>query len=321
MGQNAAELKSVDVVYTWVDDSFPGYQDVLRTYSKTAEDSSPERTRDNLDLLKYSLRSLAAYVPFVRHIYIVSCAPQVPAWLATDRPGLTVIHHDAIMDRTVLPTFNSFAIVSFLNRIGGLSRRFLYVEDDMLFTRNVLLSDFADEEGRLRLYLRLFATRGAEDRDRDDLSMWSAGLAHTNHLLDEAFGRTPRPAINHTPILIDRNYWDEMLQRWEEDFRRTRHSYFRAKYNVVPEHLYPHFLKYTGRGRVEPVWRTYGTSYLWQLDNSLTRWRLRLARFRLLQPKMVALNDDFGARPNPLVVAEVRAFLEKTYPKKSPFEK
>ncbi len=320
MSQNAAETESVDVVYTWVDDSFPGYRELLQTYSGTAEDRSPERTRDNLDLLKYSLRSLRAYVPFVRHIYIVSCSPQVPRWLATDRPGLTVVHHDAFMDRAVLPTFNSFVIVSFLSRIAGLSRRFLYSDDDMLFCRAVSLSDFADEQGRLKLYLRLFATRGGEQRHRDDLSSWSAALAHTNHLLDEAFGRRARPAINHTPLFIDRDYWDEMIQRWEEDFRRTRMSRFRSKYNVVPEHLYPHFLNHTKRARVMPVLRTYRETYLWQLENSLVRWRFQLARFRLLHPKMVALNDDCGERPSPLAVSHVRAFLEESYPEKSPFE-
>ena len=43
----------IDVVYTWVDDTFPGYRDLLDGYAGTSHDLNPNRTRDNLDLLKY----------------------------------------------------------------------------------------------------------------------------------------------------------------------------------------------------------------------------------------------------------------------------
>src|SRR6185295_14987593 len=181
--EGGGEHEAVDVVYTWVDDSFPGYLELLGRYAKSGHDVNPNRTRDNIDVLRYSLRSVAAYAPFIRHIYILSCAPQVPRWLAKDRNGNSVIHHDAVLDASVLPTFNSFAIVSAMSRIPGLSRRFFYIEDDMLFGRPVTLADFADESGRLRLFPRLSLTCAAKNRHRDDLSPWNTGLAYSNHLL------------------------------------------------------------------------------------------------------------------------------------------
>ena len=132
----------IDVVYTWVDDGFPGYLELLGDHAETPHDRNPNRTRDNLELLRFSLRSLSRYAPWVGRVYLVTCRPQLPAWLDPEASNLTIVHHDQIIDAEVLPTFNSFAILSHLYRIEGLSDRFLYFEDDMLLGNRTLPSDF-----------------------------------------------------------------------------------------------------------------------------------------------------------------------------------
>ena len=104
----------LDLVYTWVDDSFPGYLDELNHYVADKRDTNPNRTRDNLDIIRYSQRSLARNLSGIRKIYFLTCRPQLPAWLNTDHPQIEVVHHDQIMDPAILPTYNSFAIVSHL---------------------------------------------------------------------------------------------------------------------------------------------------------------------------------------------------------------
>ena len=310
----------VDVVYTWVDDSFPGYLDVLRQYADTAHDLNPNRTRDNVDVLKYNLRSLARYLPWVRRVYLVTCRPQVPKWLNRDHPGLSVVHHDAFMPADILPTFNSFAILSHLPRIEGLSPRFLYVEDDMFFGRPVERRFFETADGRIRIHRRLGRTRSPAKRGSDRLSPWNTALAHSNHLLDAAFGASRRRSVNHVPFLIDRAIWQEMTARWPEDFARTAASRFRAKYNVVPEYMYLYYALLTGRGEAVPFGETYRRTFYSSLENNplVTAW----ARFaiRTLRPVTVALNDGFGEHPNPRIVARTRRFLDELFPDPSPFE-
>jgi hypothetical protein len=314
-----ADTDPIDIVYTWVDDRFAGYQELVGRYAKSGHDLNPNRTRDNLDLLKYSLRSLAANGPPVRNVHIVSCAPQIPPWLDTGADGLKLIH-DEIIDSEFLPTFNSFAILSSVHRIPGLTRRFLYVEDDMLFGAPLSLADFADAADSLRIFPRLGVTRGAAQRDRDDLSPWNTSLAYSNHLLDTAFGARRRRYVNHVPILIDRDWWQEMIERWSGEFRHTRASRFRAKHNVAPEFLYPYFLLYTGRANCGPVFETYRDTGYVPLENApLTSW-FALERVRALKPKIVALNDGFGENPRPSIVAMARAYLESSFPVKSRFE-
>ena len=55
------DREPIDVVYMWVDGSQPGYMDVLSRHAQTRFDLDPARTRDNLDLLRYSMRSLERF--------------------------------------------------------------------------------------------------------------------------------------------------------------------------------------------------------------------------------------------------------------------
>ncbi len=316
-----AEPGPIHAVYQWVDDTFPGYRELLSRYAGTAQDRKSNRTRDNLDTLRYGLRALHMYAPWVRHVYIVSCAPQRPRWLAADTPGLTVVHHDAFMDRTILPTFNSFAIQSFLHEIPGLSRRFLQFDDDVLLSAAVTPDDFADASGRVRVFQRIGHTPPAAKRDVPLPSPWNLSLAHCNWLLDQAFGHADRPTFTHAPLLIDREWWSEMIARWPDDFAHTRASRFRACHNVVPDYLYPHFLLGTGRGVQASVRETYRRTFYFGLEDYLLHfWSMR-ALLAVRRPQSICFNDNFGDDPNSRVVARVRHLLENRYPIKSPFER
>jgi hypothetical protein len=247
-------------------------------------------------------------------VWLVTAAPQVPRWL--DAGSVRLVHHDAILEQ--LPTFNSFAILSSLHRLEGLSRRFVYVEDDMLFGAPVSPGDFLLPDGRLRLYPRLNFTQGPSGAARDRLSPWNRALAHSNALLDAAFGARRRRLVGHMPLMIDRNWWTEMCETWPEDFARTRAARFRGTGNVAPEHLYPWFLLHTGRAALESLNRTWRDTAYVPLEN--TPWISALTLARAKGRKFVALNDGFGALPRPNVVQRARNFLETRFPLKSRFE-
>ncbi len=310
----------LDVVYTWVDDRFPGYLEELGRYSETPHDRNPNRTRDNLDLLRYSLRSLERFAPWVGHVYIVSCRPQVPGWIDRRADGLSLIHHDQIMPTELLPSFNSFAIVSHLDRIEGLSDRFLYIEDDMLLGAAVAPGDFFDSSGRLRLYPRLEWTPAAAGRQTEAQSPWNAALGESNHLLDQTFGTRRRRTVNHVPLAIDKLAWREMIAKWPEAFQATAKSRFRATGNVAPEFLYPYFMLNTARGRMGSLAATYRASFYLSLENNPLAGLYGRTAIGLIKPKLIAMNDNFEARPEPAVVATTRRFLERLYPEKSRFE-
>ena len=88
------------------------------------------------DELRYSLRSVHLFAPWVRNIYLVTSG-QVPAWLDLDHPGVRVVPHDEIMPADALPTFNSHAIETSLHHIPGLAEHWLYFNDDFFLGRPI----------------------------------------------------------------------------------------------------------------------------------------------------------------------------------------
>lgn len=311
----------IDVVYTWVDDHFPGYMETLSKYARTSHDHNPNRTRNNLDLIKYSLRSIELYAPWLRHIYIVTCRPQIPSWLNTNNRKISIIHHDEIIENKYLPTFNSFLILSYIHNIQGLSNRFIYIEDDMLFGNNVEISDFISVDQKIIVYPRLEISCHSKYRNSEQISPWNSAHAFSNYLLDSKYRHESRNVVNHVPFIIDKKTWQEMIKIWENEFKQTRASHFRAKYNIVPEFFYLYFMLYNDRAIKAGLFNTYTDTFYYGAGNYLIPTLYGIYMIRLLRPKMYSINDNFGDKPNNKVVAMIRQFLEDFYPKKSIFEK
>jgi len=116
------------------------------------EDISASRFEDN-DELRYSLRSVEKHASWVRHIFIVTNG-QIPYWLNLDDERVTVVSHaDIFVNKSHLPTFSSPAIESHLHRIPGISDWFIYMNDDVLFGRDVWPDDFVSASGAQKVYL------------------------------------------------------------------------------------------------------------------------------------------------------------------------
>ncbi|KAG2460224.1 GNPTA phosphotransferase, partial [Polypterus senegalus] len=120
--------------------------------SKQDEDISASRFEDNEEL-RYSLRSVERHAPWVRHIFIVTNG-QIPSWLNLDNPRVTIVtHKDIFLNGSHLPTFSSPAIESHLHRIPGLSRKFIYLNDDVMFGKDVWPDDFYSHSKGQKVYL------------------------------------------------------------------------------------------------------------------------------------------------------------------------
>ncbi|OWF50745.1 N-acetylglucosamine-1-phosphotransferase subunits alpha/beta-like isoform X2 [Mizuhopecten yessoensis] len=123
----------------------------LRDFRRN-EDVSASRFEDNEEL-RYSLRSIDRFAPWVRHIYIITNG-QIPYWLNMEHPRVTVVtHEDLFPNKTHLPTFSSPAIEAHVHRIPGLSKRFIYLNDDVMFGKEVWPDDFYTFSGGQKVYL------------------------------------------------------------------------------------------------------------------------------------------------------------------------
>lgn len=158
------DYPDIDVVYTYVNGSDPVWLSEKNKYypqflkEMMGLDESTEGFKkdtvamrngnnryNNHDELKYSLRSIEKYAPWVRNIFIVVAneQSQVPSWLNTSHPKINIVPHAKIFrDPKNLPSFNSNAIESQICEIPGLADYFLYFNDDTFLGEEVYPGDF-----------------------------------------------------------------------------------------------------------------------------------------------------------------------------------
>ena len=66
--------------------------------------------------LRYSIRSVEKFAPWVRQIFVVTNG-QIPYWMDMDNPKIRIVTHEEIfVSRRHLPTFSSPAIEANIHR-------------------------------------------------------------------------------------------------------------------------------------------------------------------------------------------------------------
>lgn len=99
----------------------------------------------------------------MRHIYIVTNG-QIPKWLDLTNERITIVPHEVLAPNPEwLPTFSSAAIETFIHRIPNLSKRFIYLNDDIFLGSELYPEDlYTDSEG-VRIYQAWIVPDCAED--------------------------------------------------------------------------------------------------------------------------------------------------------------
>lgn len=309
----------VDVVYTWVDGEEPQMRAKRARYQEhgIAEILDKETNASRYtshDELKYSLRSLAMYADFVRHIYIVTDG-QKPHWLDDSAPGITVVDHRDIFPQDVLPVFNSHAIETRLHHIPGLSDHYLYFNDDVFVGRRVTPEHFFHGSGLMKIPVSPLKI-GVGKPHAEETATNSAGK-NVRRLLLEKFGRMTTNNFMHTPLPQQRETLQTLEELFAQDISRTTASRFRSPQDIaVTAPLLYQYALMTGRG----VPGKYSFRYV---NISRPDAEKRLADLRRTRRfDFFCLNDvDVPPEERERVGARMDEFLENYFPFASPFEK
>lgn len=311
----------IDVVYTWVDGADPAWR--RRRAEVTAgdggepyhEQAANEARYANRDELRYSLRSLHMYAPWVRHIYLVT-DDQVPPWLLSSHPGITVVdHRDIFDDPRVLPTFNSQAIETRLHHIDGLAEHFLYFNDDVFLGSPVTPQDFFLANGMTKFFLsRALIPLGPAHPG--DVPVSAAGK-NNRELLEGRFGATVTQKLKHTPHALRRSVLAEIEGEFPGPYRATMASRVRSASDIsLPSALHHYYAFLTGRAVPAPLRYDY-------FDLAQPGIPARLARLlRSRHRQAFCLNDTVSCeRDLADQLALLRPFLDAYFPVPSPLER
>ncbi|MQM28426.1 stealth family protein [Glycomyces albidus] len=309
----------VDAVYMWVDGDDPAWAAERARYlgGDAAEHAhlggaSRYTSRDEL---KYSLRSLHAFAPFIRHVYIVT-AGQTPDWLDTGHDGVTVVDHAEIFaDPSALPVFSSHAIATQLHHIEGLSDHYLVLNDDLFFGQPSQAERFFHANGIAQLPFSPLQIGLGAVRPEDSAPN-SAGK-NVRALLEPDFGRFITRKFKHIPHPQLRPVLYELEKRYADAVDATSRSRFRDPRDIeFAAMLHHHYAMLTGRA-------VPGRSKLHYVDIYDPAAPERLAGILAARDgEFFCLNE---VEPVPEREAEVRAmvrgFLEAYFPFPSPYER
>jgi hypothetical protein len=317
-----AELASdvsfdIDMVFSWVDGSSAEFQRArakrMQNYVVGDGDDSDARFRQ-INELKYALRSVYMFAPWVRRIFIVTDSPR-PEWLA-EHPSVTLVRsEDHFQDTSVLPIHNSHAVEAQLHHIDGLAEHFLYSNDDMFIGRPIKPEIFFSPGG-ITKFVEASTRIGLGDSDPSRSGFENAARVN-RRLLRERFGKVTTRHLEHSAAPMRKSVLHEMEREFPEDFARTAASRFRSATDIsVTNSLYHYYALMTGRAVVQTNARV---KYIETTLKSALPTMDRLLKRR--DQDMFCLND--GSKPEISVEERTEAvtrFLEHYFPFPAPWE-
>ena len=318
----------VDLVYAWCDDTDAKWRAKRMALAErhgvaaSPAENGACRYRGG-DMLRYSIRSAAKCAPWLRNVFVVADDDQtIPAWPELHGANVRIVRHSEMIPPQFLPTFCSDTIEHHLARIPGLSERFLYANDDMLFWDEVAPSFFFASDGYP--YLRFGARRKATaDPNEIPYRQW---LDNADKLIMREFGALPgNSPIGRLPhhnvdaylksdllACYDR-FRSEIEAAFDSPFRnpRTVQRVIYCDYACVVGH--GHFRRATfNTNRDSAWWRRLLPSWADSLQVVAGRWRDAPELFARFRPKLVCFNDGLATSDEDFMW--LRDYLESVFP-------
>ena len=309
----------IDIVFSWVDGSDPDFLRYRASFLPgvvLGEGDEADARYRQINELKYALRSVHMFAPWIRRIFICTDS-KVPEWLDADHPKVTIVRaEEHFRDPSVLPVFNSQAIEAQLQHIPDLSEYFLYSNDDMFLGRPIG-PDMFFSPGGITKFIEATTRIGLGDNHISRSGFENAARVN-RRLLYERFGRITTRHLEHTAAPLRKSVLLEMEREFGPDFAATAASRFRAKDNIsVTNSLYHYYALLTGRAVTN-----VGAKVLY-VDTTM------YSGLDLLGKLLKKRNQDFFCLNDgsfPEVPAEERqkrvtSFLEKYFPIPAPWER
>ena len=312
----------VDVVYTWVDGNDPVWNRAREerlaalvgtgaaATAQTRESSGQARFVSR-DELRYSLRSVHLFAPWVRRIHLVT-AGQVPDWLDVDHPSIHLVDHTEILPADALPTFNSHAIETSLHLIPDLAEHFVYFNDDFFLGRPIRPEAWFSPAG---LPATFMAPTTIGLTDLPDAPPYLKAAWNNRRLLQGAFNRVLTHNLAHVPYPHRRFVLEHLTERFPEALAATARSPFRSDTDVSTlSSLAQHYGLMTGRSFVGEASRAYVN-----LSNSDLDWQLKKTLQR--DQDFICLADHHDHALNAARLnTTLQAFMEQYFPVPAPWE-
>lgn len=311
----------VDIVYLWCNANDPKWREKknneLQKYGKSLDKDSIDECRfiEN-DELKYSLRSLEKYAPWINNIFIVTDG-QIPSWLDTSNPRIHIVDHKDILPQEDLPTFNASAIEAAIHKIPNLSEHFLFANDDMFFGNYVTKEFFFNRNG-----LPIFRFLNRHIINKVYKHLYGYMISRAYKLVKEKFGKSVPYFPHHNIDAYRKSDIEKCYSEFKEGLDATAKQKFREK-DCIQRSIYEYYALANSLGDykiVNSVNAIISSLFLKTPPDSVmfTLKVEKLDYIKKVKPYLFCLNDSLDTNNEDRVAMKV--FLENLFPNPSEFE-
>jgi hypothetical protein len=288
--------------------------------------------------LRYSIRSVFAFVPWINNIYIVT-DNQIPEWFDSNCAKVKIIDHKEIFsNHDFLPTFSARAIEANLHHIPNLSECFIYFNDDMFLGDYCLPEYFFLKNGKPRIFVSdIIGIKRKRHLDGDLLkgskkNEHQCAIVNSRNALRDTFRKGVYSEIRHGMKACRKSDLFYLENIFNQQLSLTMSHKFRDNSDVLLYHLACMYSLLNGTGK-----RTYvpSLSVRSKLFNDLITKMVKyyfcyvhlgardvdqhLSLIEKYKPFMFCLNQ-YHDSPD-YNVSKIQPFLKKYFPNPSPAEK
>jgi len=310
-------MMEIDLVYLWVNGNDPQWiakRDACIGKPTGKQENCKGRFADSGDL-KYSLRSIEKYAPWIHRIFIVT-DNQVPEWLDTSNPKVRIVDHTEILPQESLPCFNSSLIEQFLYKIPELSERFLYANDDMYINQPITPGTFFADDGLPYLFMnrkpfRKFTLWLRENILKKPLSQYLQKIRNASCLFEKRYGKYYGCKLHHNIDAYLKSTFELTHQLFRDEFATMRLHHMRSSLDY-----HRTIISYVAieekRGHLRYVSQHH--SFRLHIDN-----RKLYRKFERYNPVLFCMNDSEFVNDDDRRFAI--DYVSHLFPEKSQFEK
>ena len=318
----------IDLVYVWCYAEDPVFwekrQRVVRRYNPDAAYANNACRYRFGDVIRYSLRSVERYAPWIGRIYIVVDDDQHwPDWPEFANPKIRFVRLSEIIPAKFLPTFSSDTIDQFVAFIPGLADRFLYACDDFLFNRETPPEFFFAADGFPYCDFGRKRSRLLDNR----ADVYNRTLDNAESLIRREFGnrRGMRSLIGRMLCHNIDAYRREDYQAAHERFRKEIEegiAYPFRDADKIQRILYSYYQVAVGHGHVRTPnfnsstvkkwWRRLLPSWAKSLVFEVGSWEKAEALLSRYRPYLMCFND--GAELTETEMEYAKRYLQRRFP-------
>ncbi|KAG4108475.1 hypothetical protein H8356DRAFT_1615988 [Neocallimastix lanati (nom. inval.)] len=242
-------VRNISIVYTWVDGSDVDFSDVKAKYNGGFR-SVNSRDR-SVDELRYSLRSLEKYLPWHNGTIYILTNNQIPKWLDTTNPRIKVVYHIDIFPEHIYPTYDSNTIEAFLDKIPGITERFIYLNDDFFLNNYIHPCFFFTRKTFYPKIYRRFSVKLKKEEvqkiiDKNDVyKLFTATKYYTEKLIRKYFDKNfVYRDLFHTPYVYYRDLLAPFRELFHEEFKENFSNRFRNGHKFYSQYLFQVYMEY-----------------------------------------------------------------------------